>query len=100
MINTTEEGLKNYMIIMFFSFSKKLRRGRCWAVSRMICFDFALPFSRKLKSDELVLFMLLNECVVTFDLSLYDLTRSVGLTQFFCFSINIIAFAKGYMSDN
>ena len=66
----------------------------------MICFDFALPFSRKLKSDELVLFMLLNECVVTFDLSLYDLTRSVDLTQFFCFLINIIAFAKGYMSDN
>ena len=36
-----------------------------------------------LKSDELVLFMLLNECVVTFDLSLYALTRFVGLTQFF-----------------
>ena len=88
------------MIIMFFSFSKKLRKGRCWAVSRMICVDFALPFSRKLKIDELVLFMLISVCVVTFDLSLYDLTRSVGLTQFFCFLINLIAFAKGYVSDN
>lgn len=70
------------MIVMFFSFSKKLRKGRCWAVSRMICFDFALSFSRTLKINELVLFMRIRVCVVTFDLSLYDLTQSEGVPQF------------------
>ena len=49
----------------------------------MICFDFALSFSRKIKINELVLFMRISVYIVTFHLSLYDLTRSVGLPQFF-----------------
>ena len=81
------------MIIMFSSFSKKLRKVRCCTVSRMISFDFALSFSRKLKINELVLFILISVYVVTFHLFLYNLTRSVGLTQFFCSLIHMIGFA-------
>ena len=40
---------KLYANYMFLSFSKKLRKGRC----RVICFDFALSFSKKLKINEL-----------------------------------------------
>ena len=59
-----------------------------------------MSFSWKLKINEVVLCMLVSVYVVTFHLSLYDLTRSVGLAQLFCSLINVIGFAKRYVNDN
>ena len=47
----------------FFSFSKKLRKGRCWAVSvedDLFRFCFVILISRKLKINKLVFVELLN----------------------------------------